>query len=205
MPGIIDALADFRVPFSILTKGPLIRRDLDRLAAASRVTTVHLGMSISIMDEELQQSVERGTATARARLAAVTAIRAAGLDCTVFLSPILPLLSDSPGQLAELVGAVAAAGATSVLFHTLYLPTGVREVFFAWLREAYPQLVPDYTALYAPNSARLRAYHQETGPRIRALIAKHGLPDPDKATEDKFALNGRRGQQASEPAQQALF
>jgi DNA repair photolyase len=207
MPPIIDALADFRVPFSILTKGPLIRRDLDRLARASRVTTVHLGLSISIMDEQLQQSVEFGTATARARLATVAAIRAAGLDCTVFLSPILPLLSDSPGQLAELVGAVAAAGATNVLFHVLYLPAGVREVFFAWLRDAHPELVPEYAELYGPNPQRLKAYHQETGARMRQLITEHGLPDPDQTVEDKFALNGRRGQppQEPEPAQQALF
>src|SRR5262249_36728099 len=63
MPGIIDALAGARVPFSVLTKSPLIRRDLARIVAASRVTTVHLGLSISIMDETLQQSLEPGTPT----------------------------------------------------------------------------------------------------------------------------------------------
>jgi DNA repair photolyase len=135
----------------------------------------------------------------------VAAIRSAGLDCTVFLSPVLPLLSDSPAQLAELVGAVAAAGATDVLFHVLYLPAGVKEVFFAWLRDAHPELVPEYTELYGPNPQRLRAYQQETGARMRQLISEHGLPDPGTTTEDKFALRGRRGQPPEQPAQQPLF
>jgi len=92
-----------------------------------------------------------------------------------------------------------------VLFHVLYLPAGVREVFFAWLRDAHPELVPPYAELYGPSSQRLRAYQQETGARIRQLIAEHGLPDPDTTVEDKFALRGRRGQPPGEPAQQALF
>jgi DNA repair photolyase len=201
MPGIIDALAAFRIPFSILTKGTLIRRDLDRLVAASRVTTVHLGLSISIMDERLQQSVENGTPVTTARLATITAIRDAGLPCTVFLSPILPRLTDSPEQLAELVGAVAAAGATSVLFHPLYLSSGVKDVFFAWLRESHPDLVSEYTTLYSSVSKRLSEYRHEIDSRIRPLIAKHGFPDPDKTIEDRFALNGRRRQPAEEPSQ----
>lgn len=205
MPGIIDALAGHRVPFSILTKGPLIRRDLDRLAKASRAATVHLGLSISILDEELQQSVEFGTATTSARLATVRAIRDAGLDCTVFLSPILPRLTDSGEQLEELVAAVASAGATAVLFHPLYLATGVKDVFFAWLRRAHPHLVPDYTTLYSSGSETLRPYRHEVSARVRAIIARHGFPEPDESIEDRFALNGRRGQPEPEPAQATLF
>ncbi|MCR6484586.1 radical SAM protein [Amycolatopsis sp. OK19-0408] len=204
MPGIIDALAGHRIPFSILTKGPLIRRDLPLLARAARSTTVHLGVSLSMLDEELQQSVEFGTATTTARLATVRAIRDAGLECTVFLSPILPHLSDSPAQLQELVAAVASAGATDVLYHPLYLSSGVKDVFFAWLRRAYPALVPEYAKLYSAGSET--AYRHVIGDRIRPLIAAHGFPEPDRTIEDKFALNGRRGQPvAEEPAQATLF
>jgi DNA repair photolyase len=205
MPGIINALAGHRVPFSILTKGTTIRRDLDHLVKASRATTVHLGLSISMMDEELQQSVEFGTATTTARLATVRAIRDAGLDCTVFLSPILPRLTDSPEQLEELVSAVASAGATSVLFHPLYLSSGVKDVFMTWLRGAYPHLVPDYVTLYSSGSETLRPYRHEVSDRIRAIIARYGFPDPDESVEDKFALNGRRNQAEAEPEQATLF
>ncbi|SEF35537.1 DNA repair photolyase [Amycolatopsis pretoriensis] len=204
MPGIIGALSGHRVPFSILTKGPLIRRDLPLLVRASQATTVHLGVSLSMLDEELQQSVEFGTATTSARLATVRAIRDAGLACTVFLSPILPHLSDSVAQLESLVSAAADAGATDVLYHPLYLSSGVKDVFFAWLRQAYPSLVGEYTRLYASGSET--GYRHEIGARIRPLIAKYGFPEPGKEIEDKFALNGRRGQPpAPEPAQATLF
>jgi DNA repair photolyase len=203
MPGIIDALAGARVPFSILTKGTLIRRDLARLAAASAVTTVHLGMSISIMDERLQQSVEPGTATTAARLATLRAIREAGLECTVFLSPVLPLLTDRPGQLDELIHAVVSAGATSVLYTPLYLSGGVKDVFFGWLREEHPELAGDYGALYSKGSETPRRYRDRLSDRIRPVIAAYGLPDPDETIEDKFALHGRRT--TGEPSQPTLF
>jgi DNA repair photolyase len=203
MPGIIDALTGARVPFSVLTKGNLIRRDLDRLVRAASVTTVHLGMSIAIMSDELQQSVEPGTATTAARLATVRAIRDAGLPCTVFLAPILPYLTDSPAQLAELVHAVAAAGATHVLYTPLYLATGVKEVFFDWLREAHPELVATYTDLYAHGSRTPRQYRARLSGTIRPIIARHGLPDPDATVEDQFALNGRGA--AQPPPELTLF
>jgi DNA repair photolyase len=204
MPGIIDALAGVRVPFSILTKSPLIRRDLDNLVAASRVTTVHLGLSISMLDEELRESVEYGTATTAARLATVRAIRDAGLECTVFLSPILPSLNDSAEQLEALLQAVTSAGVTDVLYTPLYLSGGVKDVFLTWLRGARPDLAEEYTRLYSSGSEALREYREVLHARMRPLIARYGLPAPDAAVEDKFALNGRRGR-APEPVQATLF
>jgi len=206
MPGIIDALAGARVPFSILTKSPLIRRDLDRLVKASRVTTVHLGLSISIMDEDLRESVEFGTATTAARLATLRDIRAAGLDCTVSLSPILPRLTDSDEQLEELVDAVTKAGVTDVLYTPLYLSNGVKDVFMTWLKNAQPHLVEDYTRLYGKGSEALQEYRDALRTRILPVIARHGLPAPSDETEDKFALHGNRGRVvAPEPAQPTLF
>jgi DNA repair photolyase len=206
MPGIIDALTSARVPFSILTKGPLIRRDLDLLVKASRVTTVHLGLSISIMDEDLRESVEHGTATTAARLATVRAIRDAGLECTVFLSPILPRLTDTTARLEELLDAVTTAGVTSVLYTPLYLSNGVKDVFMTWLKDAHPRLVDDYTRLYGKGSEALREYRDELRTRMLPLIARHGLPAPDEKIEDKFALHGNRGRVPTpEPAQHTLF
>ncbi|MGH3416037.1 MAG: radical SAM protein, partial [Actinocrinis sp.] len=199
MPGIIDALTDFKIPFSILTKGTIIRRDLDRLARAGAKMTVNLGLSISLMDDRLQQSVEPGTATTTARLATVRAIREAGMDCAVFVGPILPQLTDSPAQLEEMAAAIADAGATSVLFTPLYMPHGVKDVYFDWLRREYPDLVPSYAQLYSSGSQAPLHYREEIGRRARAAFAKYGLPDPDEGTDDLFALNGRRG--AKQPAE----
>ncbi|MFC7386939.1 radical SAM protein [Sphaerisporangium rhizosphaerae] len=203
MPGIIGALTAARVPFSILTKGTLIRQDLPLLVTASAVTTVHLGISVSLPDVEMQQSVEPGTATTRARLDTVRAIREAGLDCTVFLAPVLPGLSDSSAQLEEMVRAVAQAGATGVHWTPLYLASGVKEVFFDWLRIHHPELLDTYTTLYAKGSEVLPDYRKDMRARLFPLLTRYGLPLPDQATDDKFALHGRRGR--PEPPRQATL
>jgi hypothetical protein len=81
----------------------------------------------------------------------------------------------------------------------------VQDVFFAWLHDAHPHLVPEYPTLYSSRSKLLRQYRQEIDSRIRPLFAKYGFPDPDKAIEDKFALNSRRGQLTEEATQLTLF
>ncbi len=204
MPGIIDALADARMPFSILTKGTLIRRDIERLQRASRHVKVELGMSIALLDDELQHSIEPGTPSASARLETVRAIRAAGLDCTVFVAPILPWLTDGEDQIDALIGALADAGATNILPTPLYLLPGVKELFFTWLRETHPELVEGYARLYSSGTRAPRGYNDLVHARVRRALIAHGLPVPDDETHDKFALHGRRAAPAS-PSAPTLF
>jgi DNA repair photolyase len=199
MPGIIDALADARVDFSILTKGSLIRRDLDRLVAANERVDVQLGMSIAVVDDELQHLMEPGTPSASARLATVRAIRDAGLDCTVFAAPLLPGLTDSSEQIDELMAALVDAGATVVLPHLLYLQPGVKELYFDWIDRERPHLSRGYRRIYAGGTYAERGYHDAFWSRVRASILRAGLPVPDDAAHDRFALRGRRTRSA-EPA-----
>ncbi len=117
MPGIIDALASSGTPFSILTKGTLLRRDLPLLAEAARHVPVDLAMSIAVYDHELQQSVEPGTPSTKARLATVAAVRDAGLDCAVFMMPILPYLTDTRAHLDEALRQAKAAGRDERALH----------------------------------------------------------------------------------------
>src|SRR5690606_7752884 len=95
MPGIIAALAASETPFSILTKGTLLRRDIPLLQAAAERVPVETAMSIAVFDDELQRSIEPGAPSTAARLATVRAVREAGLPCSVFLMPVLPFLTDS--------------------------------------------------------------------------------------------------------------
>jgi DNA repair photolyase len=125
------------------------------------------------------------------------------MDCTVFLAPILPMLTDHPDELDELVREVAAARATAVLYTPLYLATGVRDVFFHWLRREQPGLLRDYANLYSEGSETPLECKSWLSGQIRAVIARYSLPDPDDSIEDKFALNGRRP--VHEPTQAALF
>ena len=175
MPGIIAALSVSGTPFSILTKGTLLRRDIPLLVEASGHVPVDLAMSISIFDDDLQQSVEPGTPTATARLATVSAVREAGLDCAVFLMPILPYLTDGTQQLDEGLRRVKAAGATSVSYTALHLRPYVKEWFLAWLERAHPELLPKYEALYDGRAYAPTAYRKWLAARIQPLIRKHSL------------------------------
>ena len=176
MPGIIDALAASRTPFSLLTKGTLLRRDLSKLAEARERVEVSLAMSIAIADHNLQQSIEPGTPSTRARLDTIAAARDAGFDCQVFIMPVLPHLSDSVLQLTRLLRDIREAGASSVMYGPLHLRTHVKPWFFVWLEQSHPDLVPAYRSLYPGASARApKAYRLELAARIRPLIRRFGL------------------------------
>lgn len=175
MPGIIAALAASGTPLSILTKGTLLRRDLALLAEASEHVPVDVGMSIAIYDDELQQSVEPGTPTAKARLATVTAVREAGLDCAVFLMPILPFLTDTRDHLERAVAQVVAAGGTSITYSALHLKPGTKEWYFQWLEGAHPELVQRYHAMYAHGTYAPKDYRQWLAAKLRPIIRRHGL------------------------------
>ncbi|MDJ0338414.1 radical SAM protein [Cryobacterium sp. PH31-O1] len=195
MPGIIAALADSGTPISILTKGTLLRRDLDLLVEASEHVPVDLAMSIAIYDDGLrddglrddglrddglrddglQQSVEPGTPTTKARLATVTAVRERGLDCGVFLMPILPFLTDTRAHLDEALRQAKAAGATSVLYSGLNLKPAVKDWYLGWLSREHPELVGRYHELYARGQYAPKEYRTWLAARIRPLIRAHGL------------------------------
>lgn len=175
MPGIIDALAGSGTPFSILTKGTLLRRDLDQLADAATRVPVDLAMSIAIYDDELQQSVEPGTPSTKARLATVTAVRDHGLDCAVFMMPILPYLTDTRAHLDEALRQAKAAGATSVLYTAMHLRAGVKEWFMLWLEREHPELVGRYVQLYGKGAYAPKEYRKWLAAKIKPLIRAHGL------------------------------
>ncbi|MFC6173682.1 Rv2578c family radical SAM protein [Subtercola frigoramans] len=176
MPGIISALAESGTPFSILTKGTLLRRDLALLAAAAEVVPVDIAMSIAVFDEELQQSVEPGTPTTKARLATVTAVREAGLNCSVFMMPILPHLTDTTTHLDAALAAITEAGATNVIYSALHLRPGVKPWFMQWLGREHPELVDSYRSMYfGAASYAPKEYRKWLAARIRPLMARHRI------------------------------
>ncbi|MBO0926356.1 Rv2578c family radical SAM protein [Cellulomonas sp. zg-ZUI199] len=181
MPGIIEALAGSGTPLSVLTKGTLLRRDLPLLAEASRDVPVSTAVSIAVLDDDLQQSLEPGTPTARARLALVRAAREAGLPVHVMVAPVLPWLTDSTDHLDRLLAAVAEAGAQRATVLPLHLRPGAREWFLAWLRRERPDLVAGYDRVYRGGSYAHAEYGAWLGARVRPLLARHGL---DRAPQD---------------------
>ncbi|NNC12946.1 radical SAM protein [Planctomonas sp. JC2975] len=196
MPGIIGALADSGTPFSILTKGSLMRRDLDLIADAATRVPVDLALSIAVYDEELQKSVEPGTPSTKARLETVRAVREHGLECSVFMMPILPFLTDSREHLDAALAAAKAAGASSVLYTALHLRPGVKEWFMLWLEREHPELVEKYRAMYGTQAYAPVDYRKWLAARMKPLIFKHGLlrgeEDPVTGGVRSVALNAMR-------------
>ncbi|RJT80736.1 radical SAM protein [Arthrobacter cheniae] len=175
MPGIISALADSGTPFSILTKGTLLARDIPLLKAASESVNVGMGISLALLDPVLADSIEPGTPAPKARLALVSRLREAGLPCGVMAMPILPWLTDGDESLDQLFGALASAGATGVTAGPLHLRPGSREWFMQWLAAQHPHLVPRYESLYRGGSYASKEYRDWLSGRIRVFRAKHGL------------------------------
>ncbi|MBM0232624.1 intein-containing Rv2578c family radical SAM protein [Micromonospora sp. STR1_7] len=175
MPQIIAALRDFANPFSILTKGTLILRDLPLLREAAEVTTVGISYSVGFVDEQLWRAVEPGTPHPRRRLDAVRALADAGFSVGVLMAPILPGLSDGDESIDATVSAIAAAGATSVTPLALHLRPGAREWYAHWLAREYPHLVPRYRELYRAGAYAPQAYQRELTARVRIAARRHGL------------------------------
>ncbi|MCW0212851.1 MAG: intein-containing Rv2578c family radical SAM protein [Pseudonocardia sp.] len=175
MPGIIRALARSGTPFSVLTKGTVLGRDLPDLTAAAADVPVGLGVSIALLDRGLQAHLEPGTPSPGARLDLVRRITDAGLGCGVMVAPVLPHLTDSSEALDALLGRIAAAGATGASVLALHLRPGTREWFMAWLAREYPPLVPRYEQLYRRGAYVDPGYRRALGARVVPLLRRHGL------------------------------
>ncbi|HEV7808893.1 MAG TPA: intein-containing Rv2578c family radical SAM protein, partial [Solirubrobacteraceae bacterium] len=149
MPGIWEAFRDARNPCSILTKSPLLLRDIELMKEIAAVTQIHANLSIPTLDAKAWRATEPHTPHPRARLEAVAELNRAGIPTGVLIAPLMPGVNDAPEQLEPLLAAVAEAGATGVGGIALHLRGPVKQLFFDWLRDYRPDLVPLYEKLYA--------------------------------------------------------
>ena len=147
--GCLQVFADFANPAGLITRGPMIVRDIDVLTSLARRASLGVNFSIPTLDDEVWRRTEPGTAHPRQRLAAISRLVAAGIKASVGMAPILPGLSDRPEQLEAVVKAAREAGACGVWANLLYLRPGTREHFMEGLARHWPELVPRYLKLYA--------------------------------------------------------
>lgn len=176
MPGILAALVDAYTPFSILTKGTLLRRDLPLIAeAANAGPGASVSISLAVGDPVLHNEVEPGTPSPQARLALISAVRDAGLDCHVMVAPVLPYLTDSEAQLEALLGQIAAAGATGATVFGLHLRGSNRTWFMSWLERAHPEVVPNYRRLYGNRAYLPAEYRAALRARVAPMLSRYRL------------------------------
>jgi DNA repair photolyase len=175
--GAIVALGDARTPFGLITRGPMVVRDIDVLTAAALRAKVGVTFSIPTIDREIWRRTEPGTAPPHQRLRAIRTLIDAGIDASVGMAPILPGISDDPPAMAAVVRAARDAGATSIWANVLYLRPGTREHFLESLARDWPELLPRYEALYAGRAYVRDEVVKGVRLRVRDLARQHGVAD----------------------------
>ena len=177
--GCIAALGLARTGFDVITRGPLVVRDVDVMSEASRRADCRISISIATLDEELATRLEPGVAPPRQRLRAMKILTDAGIAAGVALAPILPGLTDDPRSMARVLGAARDAGATHAWWNVLNLRAGTREHFLSVIEREWPELVADYERLF-PASGSGYLGRRDAAPieaRARAVRAGSGVAD----------------------------
>ncbi len=200
--GLIGALAECDTPFSILTKSPLILRDLDVLEAAAERVEVATALSIGTLDAEMARLTEPRAPSPAKRLEAVSRLNEAGIPCGVLIAPVIPGLTDGDDSIDAVVRAAVEAGATSISAVLLHLRPGVREHYLSWLGARDERLAGEierrYRSAYGPRAdrdalarrvERLTARHGGVRPVVRDVGPRRVFPPPPVADDRQLALD----------------
>jgi DNA repair photolyase len=189
MPGIWQAMIDARNPGSVLTKSPLLLRDLALMRELAACADFSAAVSVPTIDERAWRATEPHTPNPRARLEAVAELTRAGIRTGVLVAPMMPGINDDPEQVAKILEMATEAGAAYVSGIALHLRGEVRGLFMEWLTEHRPDLLPRYRDLYrggayAPQRERRRLTGLIKGPdmapseRGRAASFQAAQPPP---------------------------
>jgi DNA repair photolyase len=173
----LEVLRDAATPFSLITRGPMIVRDVDVLADAAARADVAVTFSVPTVDDEIWRKTEPGTAPPRQRLRAVRTLVDAGIRTGVGMAPLLPGLSDHPGELERVVVAAREAGACGIWANLLYLRPGTREHFLECLARDWPELLPEYEELYDRRAYLPNDVARPAKENVRRLAKLHGIAD----------------------------
>jgi DNA repair photolyase len=194
MPGIWQALRDADTPGSLVTKSPLVLRDIELLQELHERCDMTVYLSVPTLDEGAWRQTEPHTPSPRARLEAVAALNRAGIPAGVLIAPLMPGINDSPDQVRQIVKLAREAGAISAAGVTLHLRGEVKEIFFGWLRLHRPDLIPLYEELYRRGAyapSEVRSKHGE----LAKLAGRKPRTGASKRTERERA--GKAGPQRS--------
>jgi DNA repair photolyase len=198
MVGIWEALRDAANPCSVLTKSPLLLRDLQLMLEIAQRTSITACLSIPTLDEKAWRATEPHTPSPRARLEAVAELNRAGIPTGVLIAPLMPGINDAPHQVEPLLELATEAGATSIGGVALHLRGEVRGIFMDWLRTQRPDLVARYQELYrqgayAPREERERLSRMVRRPGSNPGFRLAGHPSEEPEAPDlPFGSHGRQ-------------
>jgi DNA repair photolyase len=171
--GVLEALRDASSPVGIVTKGPMVVRDIDVLKDLSARATCRVHISIPTVDEDAWEKLEPGVAHPKKRLRAVRELVDAGIDCGVLMAPIVPGFCTQPRKIEATVKAIAESGATSIGAMVMHMDGGTKEHFMALLQREYPELVPMYDELYASRYVK-KDYEQRVQEVVSLMRERYG-------------------------------
>jgi DNA repair photolyase len=194
MPGIWEAMRDFANPCSVLTKSPLLLRDLELFRQIAARTEFVANLSVPTLEERAWRASEPHTPHPRTRLAAVGELNRAGIPTGILIAPLMPGINDEPREVERILEAAGEMGATNVGGVGLHLRGEVREVFMDWLRQYRPDLVERYARLYQRG-----AYLPQAERRRLAALAR----GPDRPRRFLVGPRERTREQASPQGQPA--
>jgi DNA repair photolyase len=197
MPGIWEAMRDSRTPSSVLTKSPLLLRDIELFKQIHEVAGFAANLSIPTLEEKAWRTSEPHTPHPRKRIEAVAELNRQGIPTGVLIAPLMPGINDDPRQVEEILELCGEAGAVNIGGIPLHLRGEVRGIFFEWLRSYRPDLVPRYEELYARGAYVGRAEQE----RIRGLVRRGARSGPLEL--DPVTVPERRA--SKEPVQTKLF
>jgi DNA repair photolyase len=172
--GVIEALRDAATPVGIVTKGPMVVRDIDVLQELSKVATCRVHMSVPTVDEDAWDKLEPGVAHPMQRLKAVRQLVDAGIDCGVLMAPIVPGFSTQPAKIEATIKAIADSGATSIGAMVMHMDGGTKDHFMALMQREYPHLVPMYEQLYAARYVK-KDYEKKVQEVVSLMRQRYGL------------------------------
>jgi DNA repair photolyase len=172
--GTLEALCDAATPVGIVTKGPMIVRDIDVLQDLSKVAACRVHMSVPTVDEDAWDKLEPGVAHPMQRLRAVKELVDAGIDCGVLMAPIVPGFSTQPGKIERTIKAIADSGATSIGAMVMHMDGGTRDHFMALLQREYPHLVHMYEELYASRYVK-KDYEKRVQEVVSLMRQRYGV------------------------------
>ena len=173
----LEVMRDFANPAAMITRGPMVVRDVDVLSELARRAELHITFSIPTLDDDVWRKTEPGTAHPRQRLRAIEKLVNAGIDVGVGMAPILPGISDRPEQLEAVVKAAREAGATGLWAGMLHLKDGTREHFMAVLARHWPDQLPRYERAYRDRAYLPQAFGAKTMHEVARLRSRHGVSD----------------------------
>jgi DNA repair photolyase len=169
----LEALVDHPMPTSIVTKGPLVVRDIDVLRKLDEKTDLTVYFSVPCVNEEIVRKTDPGTAPARQRLRALAMLREAGIDAAVLCMPVLPGISDSEESLDAAARAASEAGATAFRHRPLKVDVEIQEYYYDFLATEFPAAVPRYAEFYRGGVHPTKDYERELEDRVRRVRARY--------------------------------